>query len=273
MAKIIGIFSGKGGVGKTTTVVNLAAALKRLGKKVVIVDCNITTPHLGFFIGKFEYKHTLNDVLKGKTDIISAVHHNNGFMLVPASLELGDLAGIDTMKLKKSVEKINEIEDLDFVLLDAAPGLGREALPVLDASDEIIFVATPHAPVVNDIVRCSEIAKEFGEKKFNIVLNMVRSDDSEMKMENIEKITNISVVGKIPFDKNILTSLTLKQSVLDYKPYSISSVGFMMLASGLSGVEYKPQVKDIFYQMYDRVKTLVLPHNSIAPETAEEMLS
>ncbi len=270
---MIGIFSGKGGVGKTTTTINLAAALRKLGKKALIIDCNITTPHMASYIGEFEYTSTLNDVLIGRNDIMSAVHQNDNFMFIPASLDIGDLVGIDTMRLKRNISKLSKMDDLDFIFLDAAPGLGREAISVLNASDEIIFVTTPHAPMINDIIRCTEIANEFGEKRFNIILNMVRGGDHEMTINNIEKVTELPVVGKIPFDKNILTSLALKQSVLDFKSYSIASVSYMSLASGLAEVEYKPQVKDVLHQMYDRMKSVVLPHNSIAPDNLDEMLS
>ena len=51
MTRIIGISSGKGGVGKTTVTANLALALKKMGKRVLMIDCNLSTPHLSYYLG------------------------------------------------------------------------------------------------------------------------------------------------------------------------------------------------------------------------------
>ncbi|MHA1747571.1 MAG: P-loop NTPase, partial [Promethearchaeota archaeon] len=72
MSRIIGVMSGKGGVGKTTVVSNLATVLSGHQKNVTAVDCNITTSHLLMHFGKVYHPKTLNDVLKGKSSIADA---------------------------------------------------------------------------------------------------------------------------------------------------------------------------------------------------------
>jgi len=67
--KLITVTSGKGGVGKTTTSINLGAALNELGKEVVVVDANLTTPNLGLHFGAPIVPVSLNHVLQGKADI------------------------------------------------------------------------------------------------------------------------------------------------------------------------------------------------------------
>lgn len=64
--RVIGIVSGKGGVGKTTLVANLGLSLVKFGKSVTAVDCNVTTSHLGFNFGLHYYPKTLNNILKKK---------------------------------------------------------------------------------------------------------------------------------------------------------------------------------------------------------------
>ena len=135
LTRVIGICSGKGGVGKTTVATNISLALKNLGKKVLLIDCNLSTPHLAYYLGATEYKYTLNDALSGKVDIISTVTPHYGIKFIPASLDMKDLIAIDPMSFKKHLKKIAAPKTFDFIILDAAPGLGREAITVLDAAD------------------------------------------------------------------------------------------------------------------------------------------
>jgi flagellar biosynthesis protein FlhG len=66
---IIGVVSGKGGVGKTTIASNLSYYLSQVGKSVTLVDCNVTTSHINFNFGFFSFNKTLNNVLRGEAEI------------------------------------------------------------------------------------------------------------------------------------------------------------------------------------------------------------
>ncbi len=235
MTEIIGVVSGKGGVGKTTVTANLATALHRLGRTVTVIDCNVTTPHLGFYLGAYSYVTTLNDALRRDASIRSASYFHDGIYYVPASQDLDDLTDLDVMKLKDSLAELGES---DIVLLDSAPGLGREALSVLRACDKILFVTTPFLSAVNDVFRCAKIAESLGVRPIGIVLNMV-SGESELKRSEIETITGLPVVTEIPFDKDMLRSLVRRMPVVKYKPNSETSFKFMQLAANLTGIPYK----------------------------------
>ncbi|HLD41440.1 MAG TPA: P-loop NTPase, partial [archaeon] len=79
MTTVVSIVSGKGGVGKTTTTLNLAAALAERNHYVTAVDGNLTTPNIGLHLGIQLFPTTLHDVLQGKTDITKAVYiHESG---------------------------------------------------------------------------------------------------------------------------------------------------------------------------------------------------
>src|SRR3989344_8902048 len=127
MARVIGIFSGKGGSEKTTTATNLAAILaKKYGKTVTLVDCNLTTSHVGLHLGMYNYHVSLNHVLRNEYDVKDAIYsHHSGMKVIPASVSLNDVRGVDVDKLSDVVKKLNDTND--FILLDASPGLGREA--------------------------------------------------------------------------------------------------------------------------------------------------
>src|SRR4030042_2598470 len=96
MTRIITIASGKGGVGKTTLVSNLAAALAGFKKSVIAVDGNLTTANLGIHLGIPLYPVTLQDVLNGKARLKDALYyHDSGFRVLPADVSIEKLLSPD----------------------------------------------------------------------------------------------------------------------------------------------------------------------------------
>jgi len=209
MGRVIAIVSSKGGVGKTTITLNLASVLSTFFKKsVTIVDCNLDTPHIGSYLGIFTPVHTLNEVLRGETNIEDALHfHPLGFNLIPGSLSNEDLIGADISKLRTKIESLRS--DYDFILLDSAPGVGREVWGTLRASDEVIFVSLPLIPHLVDVMKAYQIAKEVGAKPLGLILNMVHKESFELKKEEVEKFVGLKVLAEIPYSKKVEQSISL----------------------------------------------------------------
>src|SRR3989304_995052 len=92
MSKITVITSGKGGVGKTTTAINLAAAMKYFGQDVLVIDGNLSTPNVGLHLNSPEVPINLNHVLRGKAEPFEAVYeHESGVKIMPSSLSVAEL--------------------------------------------------------------------------------------------------------------------------------------------------------------------------------------
>jgi len=221
--KIISLASGKGGVGKTTITSSLGHILSVMGRKVVIIDCNMTTPHLGLYVGLHESPITFNHVINKKAHIEDALyHHNSGFGIIPASLKLNDIGGVDLSRIREVIKE--EYKDFfskyDYVFLDCAPGLGREAIAGMRTSDECILVATPHIPSVMDVIKCKEMLHEFGVKPSGVVMNMIRGLKTELSNEYVENLTKMRIISSIPVDKEVLHSLAHRIPVSLYKPRS-----------------------------------------------------
>jgi len=239
LARIIAIASGKGGVGKTTVALNLATILAhRFKRKVTLIDCNVTTSHLGMYLGMYYSPITLNKVLRSEVSIKEAVYkHVGGLKVIPASLSISDLDGVDITKLREKIDPIaNENE---IILLDSAPGLGRESVATLKAADEVLFVTTPYVPSVMDIIRTMEIVNEIGIKPLGIVLNMVDKEKYEMSSQEVEQLTRLPVIASIPYDKVINKSLVEKLPVVIFKRDSRVSKSFVKLGANLIGVPYE----------------------------------
>ena len=239
MARFIGVVSGKGGVGKTTVVSNFAYALSRLGRSVITVDCNVTTPHLSDYIPDFNMHTTINDVIKGNANIFSALHYNQGIYVVPASRNLDDLVGLDISNLPNVLQHLNNTDNI--IILDSAPGLGKEALSVLKSCNEILFVTTPQRPAVNDILRCIKVSEKLGINNIGIILNMHKKKGYNLQKKEIENITGVKVIGTIPYEEKIAQSVSEKKPLVKFWPNTTASDEIMKIAANFLGVPYKRQ--------------------------------
>src|SRR4030042_3368410 len=138
MAKVYAIISGKGGVGKTTTTINLGVSLNYLGEEVIIVDANLTTPNVGIHLGAPIVPTTLNHVLNNQAKLEDAIYeHESGTKIMPASLSLKETEKIRYNKLPDIIKGLKKITE--HILIDAAAGLGREARAAIESADEIII--------------------------------------------------------------------------------------------------------------------------------------
>lgn len=238
MPRIISVVSGKGGVGKTTTVANLGVTLaSKFNKKVVVVDCNLTNPHLGLSLGSLNFwPVNLNDVIKNKATLDQAIHeHYSGVHVIPSSFEPRDLIRMNNYRLRNKMNKLFEDYDADIVLLDSPPGLTRDSMMTFSVSGEIIFVATPHIPAIIDITKCCQQLKGKDGKPIGIVLNRVRNKKYELTDEEIVKSTNLPIIGKIPEDEEVLQSTNAKVPVVLMNPKARSSRRFEQLGAHLTG--------------------------------------
>ena len=237
--RIIGIISGKGGVGKSTITANIGSYLaSKFKKDVVIIDCNLTTSHLSLSLGMYYCPITLNNVLRGEKNIFESIYeHSSGMKIIPASLHLREIERVDITKLKDVIKDLDG--KVDFIFLDASPGLGRETYAAIHASEEIILVTNPNLPSIADVIKCREIINDVKKKTLGIVLNMVNGKKYELSKKEIEALVEIPVIASIPNDNNIHESLANKKPVVMFSPRSKSSKEFKKLAYWLIGGKEK----------------------------------
>jgi MinD-like ATPase involved in chromosome partitioning or flagellar assembly len=235
----MGIISGKGGVGKTTFATNLGIAMNNFGKKVLVIDCNFTAPHVAYYLGAGNTSVTLNDVMRKEIDVKFAPANKNGVMFIPCSDDVRDMMNLDPNELKHHVEKLAKEGSYDYIILDSAPGLGREALATMKSCDQIIFVTTPIIPNVMDVTRSAEVASELGHRDFEIVFNMARGKSFELKAENAAGVFGSPILGTIPFDEGIMDSTAQGVPYLWYQSKSKTANSFIQIAANLMGIKYQ----------------------------------
>ena len=156
MSKVIAIANQKGGVGKTTTTVNLGIGLVNEGKKVLLIDCDAQgslTESLGYQ-NPDDINITLSSLMQKAieeqpiTDGEGILHHKEGVNLVPANIELSGMetALVNIMNRERALKSyIDTVKDkYDYVLIDCTPSLGMLTINSLAAADEVIIPVQAH---------------------------------------------------------------------------------------------------------------------------------
>lgn len=236
MSKLITITSGKGGVGKTTTAINLGAALNAFGKDVIILDANLTTPNIGLHLGAPIVPVNLNHVLSGKANIADAIYeHESGTKIVPSSLSIKELRKINHSKLKEVGKKLRKMAD--FVIYDSAAGLGEETVAAIESSDELIIVTNPEIPAVTDALKASKLIEQLGKTCKGIIVTRVRGSKTEMPIANIRDMLELPILGIIPEDRNVQASVVMKDALVHTHPKSRASRAYRKMAARLIGKE------------------------------------
>lgn len=255
--RIIALMNQKGGVGKTTTTVNLGAAIAETGKRVCLIDLD-PQAHLTINYGLEPSPDvcSLYDVLVNERSFLEAVHkvQDGSIALVPSSIDLAaaevelvSVLGRETL-LKKRIEAATH--DFDYILLDCPPSLGLLTLNALAVADEVIIPMQPHFFALQGVAKLLETVQLVG-KRINpklrvsgIVLTMF---DSNTKLSN-EVVAELksfidSAQGKplpwasaVIFNSKIRRNIKLAESpsfgqtILAYEPTSNGATDYRALA-------------------------------------------
>ena len=245
MGKTIGVLSLKGGVGKTSSVIALGSAIADFNKKVLLVDANFSAPNLGLHLKIIDPPATIHDVLKRTANINDSIYTYKNFDVMPASIFFQ--SSINPLKLKDKLKSVKR--KYDIVLIDSSPALNEETLATMIASDEILVVTTPDIPTLSTTLKAVKLAKQKKIPINGLILNKVHNKNFELSMENIEKTAGVPVLAVIPYNIDILKSLSKFMPSTYYKPRSKDSTEFKKLAAVLIGEKYQPSKFKAFFKI------------------------
>jgi len=242
MTKFIVIASSKGGVGKTTTAINLGTAFTLFSKDVIVVDCNLSTPNVSLYLGAPNVPVTLHDVMNKNAKISDAIYmHSHGLKIIPASPSMKDIGVYDYEKLIKVIKNLSG--HTDIVIIDSSAGIGDEAINAMKLGDDILVVSTPELPSISDALKTIKIAKKHNKNVAGVILTRVYEDELELSKEDVEAILETKVIGMIPEDETVRESVKLKNPVTHTHPNAPASLGYKELAGEILGEKYVESVE------------------------------
>lgn len=253
--RIIGLISGKGGVGKTSVCVNLGVAMQEFGKEVTLVDADFSASNLGVHLGRYDHPVKIQDVLQGDADVSSAVfRHPTGVKAITASNEITQVEP-DTSKLRKALEAASR--NSDFVLVDCPPGLNSTVRSILDACDELLIVTMPLQTAGANAAQVIEEAKQQRKSILGTIVNKSENDpEREMVEREVEMMTESHILAEIPYDTKMKAALFHNEPLVLYEPLSKAAISIKQLAADLTGEKYeKPRFAKMKRKFSDLIDT------------------
>ena len=227
---VISVTSGKGGVGKTSIVVNMAILMASKGKKVLVLDADLGLANVDVMLG-LSPKLTIKHVLDGECTIEDIVLTGpSGISIIPASSgiqELSDLKPEQQISLMNALDYFDH--EIDYMIVDTGAGISKNVMYFNAAAQRVIVVATSEPTSITDAYAIIKVLrKHYGIKRFDLIINNVTS-----KMEGDQVAKKLTLVcerflgdvilhmlGSIPHDRTIPECIKAQKAFVEVTPIS-----------------------------------------------------
>ncbi|MCI5731671.1 MAG: MinD/ParA family protein [Eubacterium sp.] len=229
-ARVITVTSGKGGVGKTSLSVNLAIQLRRLGKRVVVLDADFGLANIEIMLG-IRPQYNLADLMfrgKSMNDIITYGPEGIGF--ISGGSGINEMANLTRDQVFRLIQKMAELDQqADVIIVDTGAGIGDSVLEFVAASAEVLLVATPEPTSITDayaLLKSLNRNSSYkpGKTVVKMVANQVRGNNDADELFDklgivVNKFLNIDIeyLGSIPYDAN------MQKAVMRQEPLSMAA--------------------------------------------------
>ncbi len=230
LARVITVTSGKGGVGKSNTAINLAVNFKKLGQRVIILDADFGLANIEIMFGTMP-KHNLSDLIyqgKSITEIITWGPGEVGF--ISGGSGIAGLSNLGKEYLNYIIQNLAALDAIaDVIIIDTGAGISDAVLEFLVASGEILLITTPEPTSITDsysllkaLNRHPRFSRENSQIK--VIANRVEGDkDGDVLFKKLNMVVSrflglpLEYLGAVPQDK------FLSQAVMQQTPVSLAS--------------------------------------------------
>lgn len=237
--RVISVTSGKGGVGKSNVVVNLAVTLANMGKKVLVIDADLGIGNIDILLG-LRPQFTMNHVLSGEKRLDEIIITGpGGIKVVPAGLGVQEYTSLGTPERLKLLDELDRLEeDFDVFIIDTEAGISENVTYFNVAAREILVVVSPEPTSITDVYALIKLlSTRYGERHFKVLVNMAR--DQKEAINVFEKLFNVSdrflnisldYMGCVLRDDLVGESVRRQKPVCQLYPNAKASRGFTALA-------------------------------------------
>ena len=241
---VIAVTSGKGGVGKTNVVINVAVALARLGYRVGVLDADFGLGNVDVLLGLTPERH-VGHWLAGEHSLQEiTVEGPSGIRIVPASSGLQSLTSLNPSQREAMTRALDELRStLDFVFIDTASGVSDNVIGMLLLAERVMIVTSLEPAAVVDAYATAKILTNASrDTEIGIVVNGVRDgEEAALAFRQIDIAAErflgrkFHYYGFVAEDPAVRESVLVQRAVVDHRPQAPASRCFRILASRLAG--------------------------------------
>jgi flagellar biosynthesis protein FlhG len=251
ITRVISFTSGKGGVGKTNTVVNVAVALARAGRSVLILDADLGLANIDVMLG-IRPTLTLHDVIEGRRTLQEImIDGPEGISIIPAASGVESICSLTTEQRLQLMNAVEEVAwKFDYLLIDTAAGIGQDVLHFNSASSEIVCVVNGEPTSLTDAYALIKVlSRNYGEREISILANNISATDSDRlashKMMDeeglrafrrlaraVERFLHIELkyLGCVPRDNAVSAAINSQRALLEAFPSSSAGLALAAVA-------------------------------------------
>lgn len=237
--QVIAVTSGKGGVGKSNVVANLAVSLARAGKRVLVLDADLGLGNLDVLLGLVP-QHTIEDVLVGSHTLSEIMLSGPaGIHVLPASSGVPRLTALTESQQLMIQEQLADLAaEMDVLLIDTGAGISPNVTFFASSADETMVIISPEPTSLTDAYALIKVlARQYRERRFKVLVNQAKSprEASEVfgKLDvAVDRFLHVSVelVGAIPYDDYVHMAVMQQKAVSDMFPDAPAAQAFKRLA-------------------------------------------
>lgn len=255
VANAVAVVSGKGGVGKTNLVANLAVAVARRGPRVLVVDGDLSLANVDVLLGLTPKLH-VGDVIDGHCGLRDAIIPGpHGVELLPASSARPELAALGAENASALMSCVFTLaRDYELVLVDAGAGIGPTVMGLANACPRVVVVTTPEPTSLADAYATVKVlARRAPRRTIEVLVNAARSpregyETFEHLSRLAERFLGISLhhLGVLPHDPRLAEAVAQQRPVVDLFPTAPCSRQLVALSATLldrCGPNAAPQPK------------------------------
>ena len=241
--RVIAVTSGKGGVGKTNIVGNLAVAMSQKGMQVVIIDADVGLANIDI-VFNLRPEYTLRHVISGEKTLEEVmITTRHGIRIIPGGSGFANLTRLNEgQKLTLLGEFESLADQADIILVDTGAGISSNVLYFNAASDECIVIATTEPTSITDAYAMMKVmSKEYKTRYFKLIVNMTESEKDAKRvfgslsnaLDKFLKDVVLTYLGHIPFDKRLQKAVQKRSLVLDEAPDTAAAKSLETIASAI----------------------------------------
>ncbi|MBM4779413.1 MAG: MinD/ParA family protein [Archangiaceae bacterium] len=240
--RVIGVTSGKGGVGKSNVAANLAILAARAGNRVLILDADLGLANIEILYG-LKPRYHLGHLLDGDVPVKDVIAEGpEGVKVLPAGHGIQQLTRLDEAQRLRLVSAIDQLEeDFDILFIDVGAGIGDNVLFFIGAAQEALLVVSPEPTSLTDAYATLKVlCQEGGTRFFNVVVN--QAPNETVAKDIFDKLSSVVSrflgakmrwLGWLPRDENVHRAVMSQKPLVGLFPSSPATRALNIVADTL----------------------------------------